>query len=395
MNPLSKVADEIETDLIGFAQELVRIKSYSGKEKEVIEQIKSKMTALNYDDVTIDEMGNVLGRVGTGKNVIMFDSHVDTVRVEEVSKWDHDPFGGNIVNGRLYGRGSVDMKSAAAASVYAAATAKKLGWLADKTVYVSCTVMEEDCDGENLKHLFKASDIRPDYMIICEPSGNKLATGHKGKAQIEIKTQGTSAHGSAPEKGLNAIYEMAGIIERIDQTSKKLMADPGSNGTLVASQISSKSASLNAVPFECAIYLDRRLAMGETRKTVEKEMEQIIAGKKATWEIGTLKRKSWTGMEITYEPIHMPWQIDLDHPLSKACVKAHQAVFGSAPELDYWDFSTNAVTTTAMGIPTIGFGPGEYKLAHMVNENCEVSQIVDACKFYTQVICTLVRQQNF
>ena len=119
---------------------------------------------------------------------------------------------------------------------------------------------------------------------------------------------------------------------------------------------------------------------------MKKEMDAIIAGKNASWEIGILNRKSWTGMDVIYHPFHLPWQIDLDHVLSKACFKAFKAAFGSDPEFDYWDFSTNAVTTTAMGIPTIGFGPGEYKLAHMVNENCEVNQIVDACQFYTTMI---------
>ncbi|THB74127.1 MAG: YgeY family selenium metabolism-linked hydrolase [Desulfobacteraceae bacterium] len=386
MKELNAAVDHIHAELIGFAQELVRIKSYPGQEEEIVRHIKARMDALGYDEVTVDAMGNVVGRIGTGEQALMFDSHVDTVRVDDESVWDHPPFSGNIVDGRLYGRGSVDMKSAAAASVYAAATAKALGLVENKTVYVSCTVMEEDCDGENLKHLFKACGINPDYMIICEPSGNKLATGHKGKAQIKIKTHGVSAHGSAPEKGVNAIYEMARIVQRVEQVSNRLLADPDTAGTIVASDISSKSASLNAVPFECEIYLDRRLALGETRETVEKEMASIIAGTSATWEIGTLTRKSWTGMEIVYEPIHMPWQIDMAHPLSATCVAAYQKIFGTAPEQDYWDFSTNAVTTTAMGIPTIGFGPGEYKLAHMVNENCETSQIVDACRFYAALI---------
>jgi putative selenium metabolism hydrolase len=390
MNRLHAAINDIQPELIRFAQELVRIKSYSGQEKEIINHIKNKMEALGYDEVAVDSMGNVVGRMGMGKKVIMFDSHVDTVHVDDASKWDHLPFGGEIVNGRLYGRGSVDMKSGAAASVYAGFLAKKLGFVSDKTVYVSCTVLEEDCDGENLKHLFQERGIRPDSMMICEPSGNKLAIGHQGKAQVRIRTHGVSAHGSAPEKGLNAIYEMAAIITRIEQKSNYLSADPHTRGTLVASNISCKSESLNAVPFACEIYLDRRLALGETRETVENEMDSIVSGKRASWEIGTLIRKSWTGMEIRYEPIHMPWKIDQDDPLFSSCVTAHQMLFGSAPQLEFWDFSTNAVTPSAMGIPTIGFGPGDYKLAHMVNENCEIRQIVDACRFYAAVINTLV-----
>ena len=387
MKTLEIVLQELDKELIEFTQDLVRIKSFSGKEEKIVKFIEKKMKALGYDEVIIDSMGNVVGRIGNGEKVIMFDSHVDTVEVKDEEKWDVPPFSGEIVDGSLYGRGSVDMKSGAAASIFAGAIAKRLGLDSGKTIYVSCTVFEEDCDGENLKHLFKELKIKPNYMIICEPSDNKISTGHKGKAQISIKTKGISAHGSAPEKGANAIYEMAEIIQRVEKTNAELMKKEGPRGTLVMSRISSTSVSLNAVPSECEVYLDRRMVVGETKDTIKKEMDKIIEGKNATWEVGTLYRKSWTGMAIRYEPFHLAWQIDLKHELARACIAAYNESFGSDPdEYDYWDFSTNAVTTVDMGIPTIGFGPGRYKLAHCINENCKVSQIIDACSFYTAVI---------
>ena len=321
------------------------------------------------------------------KKTILFDSHVDTVEVKDEDKWNMPPFSAEIVAGRLHGRGSVDMKSGAAASIYAAAIARKMGFASGKTVYVSCTVFEEDCDGENLKHLFKELHLKPDYVVICEPSNNKITLGHKGKAQISIKTHGVSAHGSAPEKGINAIYEMAEIIQRVEKTNLELMKKEGLRGTLVMSKISSVSASLNAVPSECEVYLDRRMIPGETEDAIKGEMDQLVIGKNASWEVGTLHRKSWTGLEINYEPFHLAWKIDLDHALSKACIAAYCENFGNEPtEFDFWDFSTNAVTPVSMGIPTIGFGPGEYKLAHMRNESCEVAQILEACGFYSRVI---------
>jgi putative selenium metabolism hydrolase len=332
-------------------------------------------------------MGNILGRIGNGEKSILFDSHVDTVEVNDADKWDVPPFSGEIVDGRLHGRGSVDMKSAAAASIYAAIIAKEAGFASGKTVYVSCTVFEEDCDGENLKHLFKELNIKPDYVVICEPSYNKIALGHKGKAQISIKTHGVSAHGSAPEKGVNAIYEMAEIIQRVEKTNLELMKKEGPKRTLVMSRISSVSASLNAVPSECEVYLDRRMVPGETAADIRQEMDRIIAGKRATWEVGTIRRTSWTGLEVTYEPFHLAWQIPLEHELTRACIAAYAQTFGSEPPaFDFWDFSTNAVTPVSLGIPTIGFGPGEYKLAHMRDENCPVDQILSACGFYTHLI---------
>jgi acetylornithine deacetylase/succinyl-diaminopimelate desuccinylase-like protein len=159
---------------------------------------------------------------------------------------------------------------------------------------------------------------------------------------------------------------------------------------LVMSRISSASASINAVPSECEVYLDRRMVPGETEEAIQQEMDRLIEGKNATWEVGTLHRKSWTGMDIAYEPFHPAWKIDLNHELSKACIAAYRENFGIEPkEYVFWDFSTNAVTPVSMGIPTIGFGPGEYKLAHMRNENCEINQILEACSFYTRVIHTI------
>lgn len=387
MNATEFLSPELQQDLIDFAQALVRIKSLSGEEGEVIRFIEQKMLALGYDEVVIDAMGNLLGRIGDGATAILFDSHVDTVAVNDEEAWHIPPFRGDIVDGRLHGRGSVDMKSGTAAAIYAGALARRLGLTAGKTIYVSCTVFEEDCDGENLKHLFAELNFRPDYVVICEPSNNLITLGHKGKAQISIKTHGLSAHGAAPEKGVNAIYTMAEIIQRVEKTNLELMQTGELRGTLVLSRISSVSASLNAVPSECEVYLDRRMIPGETEEDIRQEMARLVQGKNATWGIGTLHRNSWTGLAIQYEPFHLAWKIDVDHALTQACVAAHQAYFGRAPsEFDFWDFSTNAVTPVSLGIPTIGFGPGEYKLAHMRNENCAVSQIVDACGFYMGVI---------
>lgn len=387
MNKSDLLTPELKKAVIEFAQSLVRIKSYSGQEEEAIKFVEQRMKSLGYDEVIIDAMGNLVGRIGDGEKVIMFDSHVDTVEVNDGEEWEFPPFGGQVDNNRLHGRGSVDMKSSVAASIYAGALSKKLGFANGKTVYVSCTVFEEDCDGENLKHLFKELDIRPDYMVICEPSNNNITLGHKGKAQIVIKTHGVSAHAAAPEKGVNAVYEMADIIQRVEKTNQEIKPLNGMKGTLVLSNISSVSASLNAVPSECEIYLDRRMVPGETEESVKQEMEELIKGKNASWEIGTLYRKSWTGLDINYDPFHPAWKIDLEHELTQACIKAYKISFVEKPnEFNFWDFSTNAVTPVSMGIPTIGFGPGDSKLAHMRNESCQTQQILDACTFYTRLV---------
>ena len=387
MNDTSLLSPELETDIIELAQSLIRIKSLPGDEGAAIRLAAQQMTALGYDAVTIDSMGNVVGRIGRGGTTILLDAHVDTVAVHDAAEWAIAPFSGEVRNGRLHGRGSVDMKSAVAAAIYAGIVAKNSGMAAGKTIYVSCTVMEEDCDGENLKHLFQELNLKPDYVLICEPSNNQIMLGHKGKAQMTITTHGVSAHGAAPEKGQNAIYEMADIIQRVEQLNLKLPMVNGRKGSLVMSQIASASASLNAVPTTCEVYLDRRMIPGETEETIQQEMAQLIAGKNATWAVGVLHKTSWTGHEVRYEPFHLPWQIERDHPLTRACVAAYSETFGTEPtDFGFWDFSTNAVTPVSQGIPTIGFGPGDYKLAHMRDESCDVRQIIDACRFYISAI---------
>ncbi|HEX9012505.1 MAG TPA: YgeY family selenium metabolism-linked hydrolase [Anaerolineaceae bacterium] len=389
-HPLMINGADASADLVAFARDLVRIQSFSAQEEGAARFTASRMEALGFDEVKIDRFGNVLGRVSSGEKTILFDSHTDTVTVEDGGLWRFPPCSGEIADGFLWGRGAVDMKSGLAASVYAAAAAKSQGLLAGKTVYISGTVDEEYCDGVSLGLLLAGQGIRPDYAVICEPSANLIATGHKGKAQLIVRTQGVSAHGSAPEKGVNAVYEMAEIIQRVEQTDLDLRRKPGRSGTLVLSRISSTSVSLNAVPSACEIYLDRRMVVGETEQTVRAEMERITSGKKAAWETGTLHRKTWTGEEITYVPLHPAWEIGRDHELSKAFIAACTDVFGAAPtEFEYWDFSTNAVALVRMGVPTIGFGPGEHKLAHMRDERCPLEQILAASAVYTRAIGSL------
>ncbi|MCR5347671.1 MAG: YgeY family selenium metabolism-linked hydrolase [Fretibacterium sp.] len=383
-------------NLVRFAQRAVQTRSYSDEEGEMAHLVEAEMKKLGYDEVWIDKTGNVIGRIGSGTGrLIQFDSHMDTVRADDADAWTYPPFEGKIVDGWLWGRGSVDMKSSLCASVHGVALARDRGWLKDKSVCVTGTVCEEYCDGENLKHFYKESGIRPDFCIICEPSGNVVTLGHKGKAQVRVTTHGVSAHGSAPEKGRNAVYEMAEIIQRVEALNtalyKKGETHTGKgtslHGTIVLSDISCVSASLNAVPGSCSIYLDRRLAWGETLEGVRHEMDVLIAGKDALWEVGTLRHRTWTGEELVYEPMHNPWRIEMDHPLTQAMTAAYRDVYGRGPDrFDFWDFGTNAITPVALGIPTIGFGCGEYKLAHMRDEKVELRKVEEAAEVYANLI---------
>lgn len=379
--------ENLDKNLTDFAVQAVRTRSYSDEEGNFAALIRREMKALGYDEVFVDSVGNIVGRLGDGGKIIHFDGHMDTVEVKDAELWKVPPFEGRIVDGDLWGRGSVDMKSSLCAAVYAAAAAKAEGKLVEKTVYVTGSVCEEYCDGVNLKKFYEEQKIKPDYCIICEPSGGVITLGHKGKAQMRVITHGLSAHGSAPEKGVNAVYKMAEIISRVEALNDRLSKGEGSHGTIVLSDISCKSASLNAVPSKCEIYLDRRLALGESLEQVRTEMAEIIDGTDAEWEVGTLHHTSWNGGQLDYEPMHDPWKIAEDAPLVKAMCAAYERALGRKPDkFDFWDFGTNAVTPVSMGVPTIGLGAGDYKLAHMRDEHCPVSQIIDVCNVYRELI---------
>ena len=276
---LARAFEDVREGLLESIREAVRIPSFSDEEGELAAYLVDKMRCLGFDEVSMDSTGNVIGRMGSGGPLVQFDSHMDTVRVNDADKWAHPPFSGDVAEGYLWGRGSVDMKSALLCSLYGAFLAKRLGYLEDKTVLVTGTVCEEYCDGVNLKLLYDELKLKPDYCIICEPSDNMIALGHTGKAQIRITAHGISAHGSAPEKGKNAVYEIAPIIGRVEALNARLSSKGKPHGTIVLSDISCVTASLNAVPSSCSIYLDRRLTFGESLEQVKGEMEELVAGR--------------------------------------------------------------------------------------------------------------------
>ncbi len=388
MDKRNLVSREYAEQLLKFYIDIVKTQSYSDEEGSVAREIIDVMNGLGYDECFIDRAGNACGRMGDGRTVVHFDSHMDTVRADETEGWKHGPFAGVVEDGYLYGRGTVDMKGGLSASVFATALAKRLGLLEGKTVWVTGSVCEEYCDGVCLDHFYRDSGVKPDFCVICEPSDNLITLGHAGKVQARIVTRGVSAHGSAPDKGINAVYEMAEIISRVESLNARLAASNG--GTVALTHIACRTASLNAVPDRCEIYLDRRLRFGEKTSDAETELAGLIAGKRASVEPGTISRMSWNGAELVYRPKHDPWRIARDAPLTRACDAAYADTFGTAPSrYDFWDFSTNAVVPVSMGVPTIGFGPGEYKLAHMTNERCALKSVVEACAFYTNLVARL------
>ena len=388
-------AMNVKADLIRFMQDIIRIPSLSSEEGAVIQRIRDEMLRLDYDEVTVDPMGNLLGRIGSGPQVIALDGHVDTVDVGDPSLWDRDPHSGDIEDGILYGRGTSDMKGGVASSVYAGGILKKKGIPDEVTLYVTATVQEEDCDGLCWQYIVNEDELRPDLVVITEPTSLRIYRGHRGRMELEIHTSGVSCHGSAPERGVNAVYKMAGIIADIEKLNERLEPrDPLGKGTVTISEIRSTSPSLCAVADGCTIHLDRRLTMDETEDTSVAEILALpsVQDAEATVTVLDYAVPSYSGLTYPTRKYYPTWETPESEPAVQAARTAYRQAFGEEPEVGYWTFSTNGVATAGMhGIPTIGFGPGHEHFAHAPNEQTEIEHLVCCTAFYTALVDTFAK----
>jgi putative selenium metabolism hydrolase len=390
-----EAAVAIKPELVKFMQDIIRIPSLSSQEGAVIERIRDEMQRLGYDEVMIDPMGNVIGRIGSGPRVIAFDGHVDTVDVGDPELWDRDPHSGDIDGDILYGRGTSDMKGGVASSVYAGALLKKHGIPDNVTVYVTGTVQEEDCDGLCWQYIVNEDGLRPDLVVITEPTSLRIYRGHRGRMEMEVHTSGISCHGSAPERGENAVYKMAGIIAEIENLNEALEARaPLGKGTVTISEIRSTSPSLCAVADGCTIHLDRRLTIGETEETSVAEILALPSVKTANASVTVLDYAvpSHTGLTYPTRKYYPTWETPESEPEVQAAMTAFRHAFDQEPEVGHWTFSTNGVATAGMHhIPTIGFGPGHEHFAHAPNEQTEIEHLVRCAAFYSALVDEFAR----
>lgn len=383
---ITAAAQKNEREIVRFLRDLIAIKSLSSQEEEVIDRIKREMERCSYDEITIDPMGNILGRIGKGKHVIALDAHVDTVDVGNPANWTVDPFKGAEQDGIIYGRGACDMKGALASIVYGGKLIKDLRPEDDFTLYVVGSVQEEDCDGLCWQYIIKEDKLRPDVVVISEPTNLAVYRGHRGRMEIEVRTRGISCHGSAPERGVNAIYKMAPIVQDVEKLNEQLTGEPFlGKGTVTIAEIRSTSPSLCAVADSSTIHLDRRLAATDTLESAVREIQELPSVKKADAEVVVLDYAvpSWRGLTYPTKKYYPTWLLPEDHRVLKAGVKSFESLFGEKPQVGRWVFSTNGVSVMGMhGIPCIGFGPGNEIYAHMATEQIPVEHLVKAMAWY-------------
>jgi putative selenium metabolism hydrolase len=291
-----------------------------------------------------------------------------------------------LKDGIIYGRGASDMKGGVASAIHSAALLKQAGFPENATLYVTATVQEEDCDGLCWQYIIKEDKLTPDVVVITEPTSLRIYRGHRGRMEIEIRTKGLSCHGSAPERGVNAVYKMAPIIKDIEKLNKKLKkVKPLGKGTVTISDIRARTASLCAVADGCTIHLDRRLTVGETEETSVAELKALKSVQEAEAEVVVLDYAvpSYTGLTYPTKKYYPTWEMPETEPSVKIAKKAFKGTFGEKPTVGHWTFSTNGIATAGMfHIPTIGFGPGHEHFAHAPNEQVEVEHLVRAAAFY-------------
>ena len=379
-------AEGYEKNMTKFLRDLIAIPGESCGEKDVINRIAEEMEMLRFDKVEIDGMGNILGYMGTGETLIGYDAHIDTVGLGELSNWDFDPYKGYETEEEIGGRGASDQLGGIVSATYGAKIMKDLGLLSDKyTVLVTGTVQEEDCDGLCWQYIYNEDKVKPEFVVITEPTNGNIYRGQRGRMEIRVEVKGISCHGSAPERGDNAIYKMADILQEIRVLNDNLHYDEFlGKGTVTVSEIFFNSPSRCAVADMCAISLDRRLTDGETYQSALEEVSNLPFVKKYKAEVSMYKyeRPSYTELVYPTDCYFPTWVIPEDAPETKAMVEAYKGMYGE-PKVDKWTFSTNGVSIMGrFGIPCIGFGRGKEEEAHAPNEKTWKADLVRCAAVY-------------
>ncbi|MHA1354356.1 MAG: YgeY family selenium metabolism-linked hydrolase [Candidatus Heimdallarchaeota archaeon] len=385
----SKISDLVanaKENIIQLTQELVKIHSETGQEESIIKRLEEIMKEYGFEDVVIDEMGNLIGRMGTGEKILAIDGHVDTVGVGKRNTWEFDPLGGEISDQKIYGRGTCDQKGGLATALYACKLVKEIGLPKNITIYLVASVFEEIFEGLNWQHIIKEGKIKPDAVLLTEPSNLKIVIGHRGRMDLRIEVEGLSSHGADPDLGENAIYKMIPIMKEIEELHSKLPSDSiYGKDTITVTKINSDSVSLNAVAHGCSIHIDRRLGRNDTKESVLKELNDLPSVKetKAKVSVVTTETKSYKDFQFKIEGYYPSWQMDETHSIVVNAKEAFSKQFTRDSEIGFWRFSTNGVATKGLfDIPTIGFGPGDEQLAHTSDEYVPIDHLLKATEFY-------------
>ena len=377
-------------DLLTLTQRLIQTPSLTSQEGGVAKVVTETMHALGYHEIHVDDWGNVVGIIrGSGSGSILFDAHMDTVPWD-ASAWRHDPLGGAVADGRIWGRGASDMKGAMAASIYGVGQlARDPGEMG--TVYVSCSVCEEPGEGTALMRVLER--WQPAAVVIQEATQLRVNVGQRGRGEVIVETVGRPAHSSRPDLGINAVKAMARLISAVEDLPLPVDSLLGPAIFEVTDVKSTPYPGLSVVPYRCRATFDRRLLVEDTEESVRGEVERLARqlGIEVEVSIATANVDTYTGTAFTHRAFAPAWKMPVDGPLVQGAVAALRSI-GQAAELGHYSFCTNGSGSAGiLGIPTIGYGPGREEEAHIIDEFLELEQLQAAAAGYAALARSLSR----
>ncbi len=372
--------------LIEFTQRLVRQQSLSGEEKVVTQIVVNEMKALGFDKVWVDKYGSAVGMIRGAREgkTLLFDAHTDTVGIAPGSTWTRAPFGAEVTDTHMYGRGVMDMKGSLAAMVHAAASVDK-SKLAG-TVVISASVMEEIYEGGALKAVM--DEVKPDYVVIGEATKLNLARGGRGRAEIHLETIGKPSHSSSPQLGVNAVHLMTKVIAEIEKLTLPEHPLMGPAIFALTDIISEPYPGYSVIPAICKATYDRRLLPGETPEDVLNQITSLPALEDVnfTAKIAQSDHIAYTGETLTANKFFPAWEMDEENEFVQMALKGLRAS-GLEPQISAYRFCTNAAYSIGTaGVPTIGFGPGAEGDAHVVDEQLSLDELAKTARGYKGII---------
>ncbi len=363
---------------VDFTQRLIRTPSLPGEEGAIAELVATEMRQLGYADVAQDEVGNVVGRVpgSSPTPAVMFNTHLDHVDVGDATRWPHPPFAGEIHDGRIWGRGAVDIKGPLAAQVYGVGRLLESAKPPAGDVWVTAVVQEE-VGGAGARHL--NTYLVPEIAVIGEPSGNTLRRGHRGRCELVVHITGRSAHASVPHQANNPLEVLARFLVGLESLKMDVQTDLGQS-TVAPTLIRTDQISANVIPAEVWLTCDWRLVPGETAESARAKLQQLAAeclteGTAAEVTIPRDRRLAHTGVEVILEGEHPAYILDDGHPAVRAACEALGPVIGNVSAVGTWRFATDGGHFSQAGVACVGFGPGDELLAHTLNEHIEIDAL--------------------
>jgi putative selenium metabolism hydrolase len=367
-----------------FLADLIRHRSYTGEEGPAVERTLDEMRMHGLGEVRASSAGDALATFGDGEYGLLYDAHLDHVDIGDEAAWPYPPLEPTIVDGTLFGIGASDDKGAIASMVYGGAMASALDLTGDCTVTLMGATMEEDAEGFAQRHLMEEDGFpTPDAVIIAEASDLVLRRGHRGRCEIRVRVPGEAAHASTPELGSSAILAMRPVIDAIDAMSPSLPIDSVlGQTTQVITQIESPPTP-NSTPSWCEVTIDRRITPGETTESILADIGDVVGPLGGTARVPTQTQRAWTGIDVS-GPAYFPgWLLEEDDLLVEAGRLTGAALWGKAPEVGIWPFSTNGTYYGGIaGIPTLGYGGMEEKYCHTPQDQVDLGMLLKGTMFY-------------